>query len=281
MENYYDFTKFVLWTLGIDLDKRTKHPFMLFLLRYFSLLMIVTVSAQSLLFLLLDKSDSFHQIQTLSAGLFAAQGFVKHFAIIRKQKNILELINDLNSLNLQLETKDKEKSSAFLKRMKKICVTIFIMSNACMWLYDVVPLLSMLVEFITKGKFTKTLPYGIWLPFDQQKYFFIAYCCQIYWGHILSAVPNIMDQLFFLVLAEIVSQFERLGEKMEDVINNSSKESSAITRRDMRKCITKQIKLMNLVDDLNQVYGVPLLAQILSASGIIGLVGFMIMVLKY
>lgn len=278
MENYYDFTKFVLWTLGIDLDNRTKHPFLLFVLRYFSLFMIVVVSVQSLLFLLLDKSDSFHQIQTLSAGLFAAQGFVKHIAIIRKQKNILEIMNDLKSLNLQLDPKDKEKTSVFLKKIRKICVTIFIMSNACMWIFNVVPLLSMFVAIITKGKFTKTLPYGIWLPFDQLKYFFFAYCYQIYWGHILSAVPNIMDQLFFLVLAEIVSQFERLGEKIEEVINNSAKESFAIIRRDMRKCIAKQIKLMNLVDDLNEVYGIPLLAQILSASGIIGLVGFMIMV---
>lgn len=218
------------------------------------------------------------KLRSLTSVLFAGQGLIKHFAIIHKQKKVAEMIQDLKILRSQLDPINKLKTVTFLKRMRKICITLFITSNACVWILELVPILGILVEFMTKGEFTKTLPFGIWLPFDQEKYFFTTYCYQIYWGHLISAIPNIMDQLFFLILVDIISQFDCFEEQIEHVINNSANESFALTRDNLRKFIAKHIKLMSLVDDINAVYGIPLLAQIMAASGVIGLVGFSVTV---
>lgn len=240
--------------------------------------MFSVVTVQSFLFLFLMESNHSLKLKSLTGVLFAGQGLVKHFAIVHKQQKIAEMIQDLKTLRSQLDPINKLKTESFLKRMRKICITLFITANACVWILEIVPLLGILVEFMTKGEFTQILPFGVWLPFDQTKYFFTTYFYQIYWGHLISAIPNIMDQLFFLILVDIISQFDRFGEQIEDIINNSTKESFALTRENLRKFIAKHIKLINLVDDINAIYGIPLLAQILSASGVIGLVGFSVIV---
>lgn len=88
----------------------------------------------------------------------------------------------------------------------------------------------------------------------------------------------IMDHIFLLIVSEIVVQFDSLGEKIEKIINDAGNKSFNDTKKCLHKCFVQHNVLITLVDDLNGIYGLPFLAQILSASIVIGFVGFVITV---
>nr|QGW50707.1 odorant receptor 9 [Propsilocerus akamusi] len=127
----------------------------------------------------------------------------------------------------------------------------------------------------------KILPYAFWWPFDPYDHYFVMLSHQIYCGHMLMAVPLIMDQIIFLVIAEIISLFRQLGEEFRTAIDNSMESSLRETNEKLKKCIDIHCKLIEICDSLNSIYSVPLLVQILAASGVICLIGFIIMVLDF
>lgn len=55
-------------------------------------------------------------------------------------------------------------------------------------------------------------------------------------------------------------------------------DDSQSTKNELKNCIERHNELIEVFDTLNGIYGIPLLAQILSASVVIGLIGFVIVV---
>lgn len=277
MDSLYDFTKKVLLAMGIDLNLHAKNNIFLNALKYFIQFFVTSSCIQSLMFFYIKGENAgFLSVVSLVMGIYAIQGSVKFFFMIRNMETVKDLINKLEKLHLNLDTERQKKSLTFLLLVRKICILIFKMTMMCVFTFNLLPILKMMMIYLTKGKIEFELPYGIWWPFDQADYPFWMFPYQMYYSHLLAAVANMMDQIFFFILAEIIAQFERLSEELKEVINDSHNKSFTENKMNLNQCIEKHCSLMMYFDTIAGIYEIPLLVQILSASAIIGLVGFLL-----
>lgn len=276
MENYYSFTQKVLRTLGIEIRDNVKETRSLFILKVFSLSVMFCCVVQSYLYFIYDDSFDYMNISSMTMGLFAIQGFAKHLYIVMNRNKMKIIMKEL----AELQSKADSTSLKFLTKIRKICVNIFCLNLACIWIFNLLPFAKMLYQIWRGESIEKILPYAFWWPFDPYDHYFVMLSHQIYCGHMLMAVPLIMDQIIFLVIAEIISLFRQLGEEFRTAIDNSMESSLRETNEKLKKCIDIHCKLIEICDSLNSIYSVPLLVQILAASGVICLIGFIIMVFK-
>lgn len=282
MKNYYGFIEKVLLSLGIEFEKRSKFQVPLKILRFSTPFFIFLGVIQSIMLLFPngEKNEKFN-VMPISAALFALQSLTKSVVVIYNQEKIRKVVAQLKDIFEKLDGKEREKSSVYLRRMNKICFNVFVLQMTSIWYYSSKPLISLAISLIKQTEIEKIIPYDLWWPFDPLDYYAWVLVYQLYAYHVLMAVQNIMDHYFMLVLAEIVSNFERLGERIKNVINESEKNSFMVTRINLRDCIVQHSHLLVMFDELNGFYELALLAQILSASLIICLVGYIILVTSH
>lgn len=281
MENYYDFTKGVLLISGIDFGNHWKLSKLLLLQRYLALFIEFSGSIQSFMFFAYDDSKGYQKIMSLVMGVFAGQGFVKQLTVIREKEHLAAIMDQLKVLHEQFDESEKQRSVKFLQGIRNLCVIFFKMLLACVTNVAAMPVVILVVSLLTKGETKLELGFGLWWPFDPMDYYFYVYAFEVYWIYMHTIIPNSLDQLTFLMLAEYISLFEQLGEKVERVINEALDNPFDKTRRDLHQCIRLHNELMALFDEFNGIFGTPLLAQLLSFSGIIGLLGLIVIVSRH
>lgn len=88
----------------------------------------------------------------------------------------------------------------------------------------------------------------------------------------------INDQFFMLILCEIASHFDRLGERIKDIISRAKTTPVEKTREELNKCVEKHIELIKLFDMLNDTYSFALLVQVVLGSIVICFCGLVILV---
>lgn len=88
----------------------------------------------------------------------------------------------------------------------------------------------------------------------------------------------INDQFFMLILCEIASHFDRLGERIKDIISHAKTTPVEKTREELNKCVEKHIELIKLFDMLNDTYSFALLVQVVLGSIVICFCGLVILV---
>lgn len=69
-----------------------------------------------------------------------------------------------------------------------------------------------------------------------------------------------------LIMCEIASHFDRLGERIRDIINNAKTSPIEKTHDELNKCVEKHIELIELFDMLNDTYSFALLVQVVLGS---------------
>lgn len=281
MENYYDFTKGALLIVGIDFGNHWKLSKLLLLQRYLALFIEFSGSIQSFMFFAYDNSKGYQKIMSLVMGVFAGQGFVKQLAVIREKEHLAAIMDQLKVLHEQFDGSEKQRSASFLQGIRNLCVIFFKMILACVTNVAAIPVVILIVSLLTTGETKLELPFGLWWPFDPIDYYFYVYAFEVYWIYMHTIIPNSLDQLTFLMLAEYISLFERLGEKVERVINEAINKPFDETRRNLHQCIRLHNELMASFDEFNGIFGTPLLAQLLSFSGIIGLLGLIVIVSRH
>lgn len=278
MPIYYDFTKKFLFLLGFDFDQHSRHRTLLLIMKCFILFFLFISTIQSFLFFIKDESKSFQNMSSLTMMMFGIQGFMKQFAIVRKQKVIVTLLNRLKILKSNLTAIETQKSSVFLMMIKNICINMLAMLMICTVMFNFIEIAKIIFVYSIYGELNRKLPYGIWWPFNPLDYFAPMYLYYMFWAHLMIFAPTIIDQFLFLMLSEVITHFERVGDQVENVINNAGNKSFAETRNEFRKCIEKHNELITLCNILNEIYDIPLLAQVISSSISIATVGFMIVV---
>jgi hypothetical protein len=278
MENYLKFTKKVLLSIGIDFDGDNGRKIQLGILRYFTMILVFSAVLQSFLYFYIIDPLSYVSVTPITMVLFGIQSLVKHVTIICKQKKLEEIVNRARKFSENFIAEENVKSENFLIKVEKIFDRIFKMQMSCIWIFNILPFIDMLVKYFLNQPTVKKLPYEFWWPFDHNNYFIPTYLFQIYVGHVFMAVPIIMDQVFLLILAQIIAHFERIGDKVLRIVNLSRDTPTKTTENDLKTLVGNHVELSRLFDDLNQIYEIPFLVQIFQASSVICLIGFNVMV---
>lgn len=278
MKNYYSFTANVLLSLGIEFKKPSKFPRILAFLRYSSPFLLIICAFQCLIYFMTDVKNDYFTVQSIPTVIFATESALKNFVIAYNQDKLLKIIDRCKEIFMNLDQTEEQKSLSCLRRMRNINRNVFVADMVCIWMFNLLPFISLFVSVIRQNEVERTFPYAFWWPFDPFEYYYLIMFYHIYVGHLLMVAQNITDQYFMLIVADIASHFDRLGDRIEAVINSANNNSYSETKKKLRHCIIRHNELMQLFDTLNGIYENALLAQFLATSVIICLMGYIIMV---
>lgn len=281
MEGYYDFFQNVMLSLGIESEIKSKYSVPITLLRYSTIIFMTSLMMQSFLFYVFDDNEfSYFTVASISQVFFIFQGIIKLLTVVFKNDHLIIIINRLKEVFRKLDKLEKEESSKFLKKMSKYCSYVFAMQMTCVWIFNSLPFVSFISALLRGSEFKKLFPHAIWWQFNPFEHYIPVLLFDLYLGHVMMVVQNIFDLYFVLMLADFVTHFERLGERIHVIINSSTTEKTEETRRKLHDCLILHDELLHLFDELNGIFENSLLVQILLSSFVVCFIGIIIIVMK-
>lgn len=278
MENYYSLYAKVLFCLGIEFTKPSKTSLLTIFLRYSSPTILILICIQSLLHISTVEEHGFYSLQSVSMVVYSIESFMKNIGIAYNQEKLLRIIGRCKEFYLELDEKEKLKSSTVLQRLRAIVRNIFIIDTICLWMFNLLPIITLVASAIRQNELEKTLPYELWWPFDPRDHYFSMMAYYLYIGNLLMVAQNAPDHYFVLIVADIATHFDRLGDRIKVVINDANNATYLESKSKLRDCIIRHGELIQLFDILNESYGNALLTQFLATSVIMCFTVFMILV---
>lgn len=155
MENYFTFIHKCLSSLGINFDSvgKFEKP-----LRFWAGFAVLVSTFQSLMFVITSTEFNFAISSALTIGLFDIQGSAKLLTVFFSVKKLKEIKKN---------------------KYRKITKTILITNVSCIWMFNVLPMITLIYIFMANGVMVKAFPFAFWYPFNKtevSEFFLIVFC---------------------------------------------------------------------------------------------------------
>lgn len=276
MDNYYTTTLKLMSGIGINLG--------FFKVRFLSVIIVVNFSLafacslQEAVFFLDQSNIQTQRLSVVPCLLTTLEALFKYVTGIYFRKTLKDTILRLNTVYERMDPKEQVlfKTQAF--KLRRIAVVFGSATMITIWIFSLFPIIVMLKIYITSGVFVKVYPFFFWWPFDNEKYFFSTFFYQFYLGQVAAVQTLIMDVLYMMILAQIITHFQHLSRNfiiLIEEISESAISDDKVTER-FKSLVEIQQELNEHCETLNTVYGPSCLIHVLLAAWNICFTGFLV-----
>ncbi|XP_055545330.1 odorant receptor 85b-like [Wyeomyia smithii] len=182
-----------------------------------------------------------------------------------KLNGILDRLNELFPTS-QLDQK-RYRTYQYNLESQVVMKSFSVLYMILIWIFNLLPLVSMLVNYVSREVLEKELPYFMWYWYDwnTEGYYELTFLHQV-WGGFDSAVFNLCtDLMFCAIILLICLQFDIIAYRLKNATNDY---------RELVSCIELHQAVVNLSDELESIFAPSLLVNFVGSSVIICLVGF-------
>ncbi|CAD7088027.1 unnamed protein product [Hermetia illucens] len=187
------------------------------------------------------------------------------------------LVNDAYDL---LQVDNSEKKLKILKKMKKFTAAlgfiVFLLGNATNAAYFFRPIVNNALDYYNGRNVTREMPFIAWVPFPTTN--IVAYCLgymvNSYFGFIAAFGFGGVDGFFVQSCMYLSTLFQICREDAKlaffaGTFNVASVEQNIITRKKLSAAIEKHNKIMDMCEELVDLFTLIILAHFLSAALVI------------
>ncbi|XP_039491700.1 putative odorant receptor 85d [Drosophila santomea] len=238
----------------------------------------VLVSELIYVFLAIGKGSNFLEAtMNLSFIGFVIVGDLKIWYISRQKKRLTHVVNRLEQMHPESVAQQKPFNMEFhLRGYSRYSKFYFGMHLVLIWTYNLYWAVYYLVCDFWLGirQFERMLPYYCWVPWDWStgySYYFM-YISQNIGGQACLSGQLAADMLMCALVTLVVMHFIRLSAHIEGHVAGI-----APYQRDLeflQSTVAYHQRLIQLCQDINDIFGVSLLSNFVSSSFIICFVGF-------
>ncbi|KAJ8718527.1 hypothetical protein PYW08_002764 [Mythimna loreyi] len=266
-EEFFKQIKINMWYSGIPYGHRkinfrffaTYIPLLLMLVLE-TLFLVTKISAENFLVLM--------QLAPCTASGMLA--LLKTIAIVPKQMKIYDLTERLGKL-YQIILKDKKKRSLVKKdlvlghslnkyyfKLTVVLITVYNFSTPCFIMY----------HFFTTSEVLYILPYAILLPFSTDAWlpWTVVYVFSATCGFICVMFYTMIDGLYFILTSHVCANYRIISDTIEN-LDSSTMDSLA-------NIVKEHQSILKLGEDLEDIFTVPNLVNVLVGSLAICALGF-------
>lgn len=278
MENYSTFNRRALGTFGISFEnEENKFEKPLKVLTAFA---ILAATFQSFMYLITSTQFDFLIASAFTIGFFSLQGCIKFLTVLGNMEKLKRIKETLNRFGGNLTRDQLKNNFKELERFRKATTSILMTNVCCIWIFNVLPMLTLAYFYFAKGFLVQIVPFAFWYPFNKTEHYFPVYFYEITSGHILTAVPLAIDGLLLLMVGQFVVQFKCLGENFATIINEFKASKRHETAEKINQAIDFHNQLFALSAELFSIFEIPLLVNVLTQTGTICFIAFIISVGK-
>lgn len=274
MEDYHKFNRKVLAFIGIELETSQSFlPFNLMRSATTFLFLLLAIVQNIMLLSTFDKI-SVKVNDAIAILLCGVMGLLKLAAVVRNQKQLTDIKAKLSQLMNEFEKKKFDTVIKDLKFYELLAKVLFRVTVFCSLLFSLTPVIVYIVNLIAKGQATLILPYSMWYPFKEENYLFLIYVYEAISASVWSLVPQAVNGLVVLMIAQLAVLFDSFGENLCADINKASKEMSI----EINCSVEYHVEILKIGEVLVRIFEVPLLVNVLGQTGLLCFIAFNITV---
>lgn len=205
---------------------------------------------------------------------------VTEMIIVWRHRTKLSLI--LSKLKILYETHCKYPDQQ--KDLKKNCrdsntqiINFLILYFGMVNLFHLIPIIITTMEYMETGQLSLELPYQTWFPFDvYNKYIFPwMYVNENIWGLVAILIILCENLMLGLLISQVCIQFDILSNKIR-TMRKRIPNRSADLRAEFRDLVIQHLKLIELSDEIGDLFALSLVINYFLNSIIICSTGFQI-----
>ena len=285
---FLSFIKLNLFLFGIDYDQKfAGYPKTTLILKFWKLLnplLMIIGSIQLWIFFMQLSEDStvLEIIIVVFALLFVAKSFAGYLTLVTTWTSLLKLMQNIEKVYLKVAKSDQTiENEQNVKSAYSFSLKMFVMIFSSVVIHFVGNLVKVVIAVVTDSHPGNLSIMNLWFPdFLKDSWLFVAVYDPLIM--LLLCLSNlIVPQLVFITSAYLAASFDKLGDKVKDVIEGTENRSFLETKRKLAECVDLHSDLIELADESNRLYGL----FNLTFLGLISLgfcvIGIMIMVSKY
>nr|QXO35951.1 olfactory receptor Or8 [Anopheles melas] len=213
---------------------------------------------------------NFLQLTALAPCMgFTALSFVKIMTIKLNETKLTDMLHRLDALFPSTVALQQRYGVYQYNRESQVVMKSFsILYMILIWMFNLLPLVSMVAGYASDGTWHKQLPYFMWYWYDWHRpgYFAVTFLHQN-WGGFVSAVFYLSTDLMFCAIVLLLClQFDIVAYRLSHALPDDHQE--------LVGCVRIHQAVIELCNELEHMFSPSLLVNFLSSSVIICLVGF-------
>lgn len=265
-------------TLGLQLTQ--KEGKLDRFLKKFCMLTVVVTSIQCILFIsTVEEIDNF-LASAFTIGLVSIQGCFKFASIVLNFEKLKRIKKTLSEWMVTLKVEEDPVNVKKLKNFRKTTKLLQITNVSCIWIFNVTPIVSIIISTLTGGEVVRNLVYAFYYPTDDIKgdYYYPAYIYEIIAGHTLTMVQLVTDGFFLLLVGQLACVHRTIARTFKDIIDEYEPTKRSVTVKKLKEIIELQNEVYNVGGELMKCYEYALLACALLQTGTICFIAFIVSV---
>lgn len=284
MRKYFQLIKKFLLPLGFDVDgKFRESPRIsrgLFLLKWINLVVMIIGLVQIWLFVFFgDFSDALY-LQTVLIAAFGTQGVLKFVIFIRNIDRMIALQENIECCYNRKLSQARFEENLFFKYIKRFAIGVFYVNLSTVTCIHFIYLIRIIIGFVTNSHPGTVFFYKLYWPFDGYDFLPLTFIYSFLVLTLFEISAFMIDQLAILATTSLAICFEKLGDEIREIIDESDSRTFNETREKLTKCVDSHNQLIEFSNELNSIYGISLLTFVLQCSILVCILEFRTIVSK-
>ncbi|XP_046803951.1 uncharacterized protein LOC111687982 [Lucilia cuprina] len=224
---------------------------------------------------------------TMSYIGFVLVGNCKMLFVWKQKSALTRFVTGLKRIFPEdLEQQELYQLRKYLKQCSRITMSFSLLYMILIWTYNLFSIVQYAIydRWLNIHQLEQTLPYLMYIPWDWHNHwsYYVLYAAQDLAGY-TSAAGQIASDLFLVACAtQLIMHFDYLSSTIAHYQSKVGKRGLSITQAQesdmnfLRKMTKYHAYLLDLSEQINNVFGLPLLLNFITSSFVICFVGFQI-----
>lgn len=228
---------------------------------------------QELMFFADEKNPPYEKIPIVTYVSYMLEAMAKFTSVTLQEQKITSIINRIENIRQKMTLKQQAILDSSAKPLRDFAQWIGVTYVLCIQCFNILPALTMFKVYLSGEEYVYLHPFPFWYPFEKNNYFICTYTFEMSCGFVAVLAIAITDVLYLLMLAKVIGIYDSLSFSVEDLIN----QNEVSDHRKFKEIIEIHVETNEIIDALNDTFGITSLIHVALASVIMCFATFIIL----
>lgn len=236
-------------------------------MKYIGLISCILVLIQSTIFALVHLRIAIHVTNALVFILTGFSALMIMITILKNERKFYELNKESNDLTSTITEKNENVFKIEVKKSKRFVESMIITTLISLHLFNIAPLITIIVTYFTKGTTHYKLQHSLYYPFDPYDgYFSIVYIYEVILTHFFSCSVITIEGFMMFTIGKLAIMFKSLAIDFVEIINDYKKSNEKQTIEKLNEKIDLHNRLIKFTTEFLKLIEIAILSYCITTA---------------